>query len=64
MQQIANISTKAIMDELTFDVNDYSDMVKQQRDMIVNYDKKTKALEEENRTLKNQIMDLESKKKK
>ena len=40
MQQIANISTRAIMDELTFDVNDYSNMVKEQREMIVDYDKK------------------------
>jgi hypothetical protein len=63
MQQIANISTKAIMDELTFDANDYADMVKEQREMIVDYDKKTKELEEENRKLKNQIIDLEAKKK-
>ena len=63
MQQIANISTRAIMDELTFDANDYSDMVKEQREMIDNYDRKTKALEEENRILKNTIMDLEAKKK-
>lgn len=64
MQQIANISTKAIMDELTFDTNDYSDMVKEQRDMILNYDKRTKELEEENRILKNKIIDFETKKKK
>lgn len=63
MQQIANISNKAIMDELTFDVNDYTEMVKEQREMIVNYDKKNKELEEENRILRNQIMDLEAKKK-
>lgn len=64
MQQIANISNKAIMDELTLDVNDYSDMVKEQREMIEEYDRKTKSLEEENRILRNQIIDLESKKKK
>lgn len=63
MQQIANISAKAIMDELTFDANDYSSMVKDQREMIVDYDKKNKALEEENRILKNQIIDLENSKK-
>ena len=64
MQQIASISSKAIMDELTFDSNDYSDMVKEQREIILNYDKRNKELEEENRILKNQIMDMETKKKK
>ena len=64
MQQIANVSNKAIMDELTFDINDYTEMVKTQREMISNYDKRAKELEEENRTLKNKIMDLEAKKKK
>lgn len=64
MQQIANISNKAIMDELTLDVNDYSDMVKEQREMIEEYDRKTKSLEEENRILRNQIIDFENKKKK
>jgi hypothetical protein len=64
MQQIANISTKAIMDELTFDVNDYTNMVKEQRGMIEEYDRKTKSLEEENRILKNKIIDYENKKKK
>lgn len=64
MQQIANISNKAIMDELTFDANDYTDMVKEQREKIIDYDKRNKELEEENRILKNQLMDLEAKKKK
>ena len=63
MQQSANIRNRAIMDELTFDANDYADMVKNQREMIVDYDKKTKELEEENRILKNKIIDLESKRK-
>lgn len=62
MQQIANISSRAIMDELTFDANDYSEMIKEQREIIVDYDQKLKKAEEENRILKNQIIDLEAKK--
>jgi len=63
MEQIARISNRAIMDELNLDGSDYSDMVKEQRDMITNLDAKYKALEEENRVLKNRIIDLEAKKK-
>lgn len=63
MEQIARISNRAIMDELNLDGSDYSDMVKEQRDMITNLDTKYKALEEENRVLKNRIIDLEAKKK-
>ncbi len=63
MEQIARISNRAIMNELNLDGSDYSDMVKEQRDMITNLDTKYKALEEENRVLKNRIIDLEAKKK-
>lgn len=63
MEQIARISNRAIMDELNLDGSDYSDMVKEQRDMITNLDAKYKALEEENRILKNRIIDLDAKKK-
>ena len=63
MEQIAEISNQAIMNELCLDSSDYSDMVKEQRGMITELDKKAKSLEEENRILKNRIMDLEAKKK-
>ena len=63
MEQIAEISNQAIMNELCLDSSDYSDMVKEQRGMITELDKKAKALEEENRILKNRIIDLEAKKK-
>lgn len=63
MQQIANISSKAIMDELTFDANDYTDMIKEQRELILDYDARLKKAEEENRILRNKITDLENKKK-
>lgn len=63
MQQIAEISNQAIMNELGLDSADYADMVKEQRSMIVELDNKAKSLEEENRILKNRIIDLEAKKK-
>lgn len=63
MEQIAEISNQAIMNELCLDSSDYSDMVKEQRGMITELDKKAKSLEEENRILKNRIIDLEAKKK-
>lgn len=63
MEQIAEISNQAIMNELCLDSSDYSDMVKEQRGMITELDKKAKTLEEENRILKNRIIDLEAKKK-
>ena len=63
MQQIAEISNQAIMNELGLDSADYADMVKEQRSMIVELDNKTKSLEEENRILKNRIIDLEAKKR-
>lgn len=64
MRQIAEISNKAIMDELTFDINDYTAMIKEQREMIVAANAKNAELEEENRILKNRITDLETPKKK
>ena len=63
MQQIAEISNRAIMNELGLDGADYADMVKEQRGIIVELDSKAKSLEEENRILKNRIVDLEAKKK-
>lgn len=63
MEQIAEISNQAIMNELCLDSSDYSDMVKEQRGMITELDKKAKTLEEENRILKNRIIDLEAKKR-
>lgn len=63
MEQIARISNRAIMDELNLEGSDYSDMVREQRDMITSLDAKYKALEEENRVLKNRIIDLEAKKR-
>ena len=64
MKQIADLSNQSIMEQLTLDSNDYSEMVKEQRDMIMRLQTESDELLEENRMLKNKIIDLENKKKK
>lgn len=52
MQQVANLSTKAIVDQLMFAENEYADMVAYQRGQMQHYEKMYKQLAEENRKLK------------
>lgn len=63
MKQIADLSNKSIMEQLTFDANDYTDMIKEQREMILKQEEESAKLAEENRLLKNQILALQSKKR-
>lgn len=63
MKQIADLSNQSIMEQLSFDSNDYTDMIKEQREMILKYENKQSETEEENRILKNKIQELENKKK-
>ncbi|RHP47050.1 hypothetical protein [Clostridium sp. AF32-12BH] len=63
MKQIADLSNQSIMDQLTFDSNEYTEMIKEQREMIVRFQNENERLEEENRILKNKVEDLESKKR-
>ncbi|MDD3383999.1 MAG: hypothetical protein PHX46_04245 [Bacilli bacterium] len=63
MRQIADLSNQSIMEQLTLDSNDYTEMIKEQREMILKYEENQSAIEEENRMLKNKIQDLETKKK-
>jgi len=58
MKQIADCSNRSIMEQLTFDSNEYSSMLKEQREMIQQFQSDNSKLEEENRLLKNQIIDL------
>ena len=51
------------MEQLTLDSNDYTEMIKEQREMITKLQEDTDILAEENRMLKNKIIDLETKKK-
>jgi hypothetical protein len=64
MKQIADLSNQSIMEQLTFDANDYTDMIKQQRVIIKDYEEKNIYLEEELRNIKNELEDIKTKKKK
>ena len=63
IKQIADISNQSILDQLTLDSNDYTDMIKEQRELINRYRESSEELEEENRMLKNKVVDLEQGKK-
>lgn len=52
IQQVANLSNKAIVDQLIFAENEYADMVAWQRGQVQYYEKTYKQLIEENRKLK------------
>ena len=62
-KQIDSISNENIANQLTLDSSEYSDMVKEQREMIKNFESELEQLKEENRNLKNKVIDLESKKR-
>lgn len=62
-RQIDDISNQNISNQLTLDSNEYSEIVKEQRDLIKNLESEVGQLKEENRNLKNQITDLENKKR-
>ena len=57
-QQIADISTHAIIAELAFQDNDYSSIISEQNVTINDLTKKSEALEEENRLLNNELVRL------
>lgn len=60
MKQVADISNKSILEQLVLNENDYVDMIKDQRDLINNYQTKSEKFEEECRLLKIKLRDLES----
>lgn len=60
-KQIDEISNNNIANQLTLDSNEYTDVIKEQREMMHKYDLEIETLKEENRILKNKIIDLESK---
>lgn len=63
MKQFLDLSNKSIMEQLTFDANDYTAMIKEQREMINQLQDENDKLKEDNRLLQNKIVDLETKKK-
>ena len=62
-RQIDEISISNIAKQLTLDSSEYSAIVKEQMEMIQKYESDLIELREENRILKNKIIDLESKKR-
>lgn len=62
-KQIDEISLTNIANQLTLDNSEYADIVKEQLEMIHNYEDELEILKEENRNLKNKIIDLENKKR-
>lgn len=62
-KQIDQISNENIANQLTLDSNEYTEIIKEQREMITKYEDTLGELQEENRMLKNKIIDLENKKR-
>lgn len=62
-KQIDQLSNENIANQLTLDNNDYSEIVKEQREELLSATNELEALREENRILKNKIIDLENKKR-
>lgn len=63
MKQFLDLSNQSIMEQLTFDVNDYTSMIKDQREMLMKLQDENDQLKETNRLLQNQITEDEVKKK-
>ena len=62
MKQFLDLSNQSIMEQLTFDSNDYTAMIKEQREMIMRLQDENDHLAEENRLLKNKALSEEAKK--
>jgi hypothetical protein len=60
MKQVADISNKSILEQLILNENDYVEMIKDQRDLIQDFQTKAEKYEEECRILKIKLKDLES----
>lgn len=62
-RQIDKISNENIANQLTLDNSEYSEVVKEQRETLKTQEQKIDELLEENRNLKNRIIDLENRKR-
>lgn len=58
MRQVADISNSSIMRQLMLNESDYTDMIREQREMITAYETKIARLEEENRLLKIKVKEM------
>ena len=63
MKQVADLSNRSILEQLTWDANDYTDLVKDQRESIQKLQAELEKNREELRVAKNRLIDLEQKKK-
>jgi hypothetical protein len=59
-KQIDRISNENISNQLTIDSNEYGEIIKEQREMIDYLNTSIESLKEENRILKNKIIDIEN----
>ena len=60
MKQTADLSFQSIMEQLQLDENDYTRVIKTQREMIVAMTEEVDKLKEENRQLRNNVIFLEN----
>lgn len=58
MEQVANLSTRAILNQISLDENDYTEMIKEQRLLIEKFQKQAENFEEEARLLRRENVDL------
>jgi hypothetical protein len=61
MKQVADISNKSIIEQLMLNENDYTEMIKDQKEMIDKMESRLKVLEEENRLIKIKLKSYEQK---
>jgi hypothetical protein len=59
MRQVADISNKSIIEQLMLNENDYTEMIKDQKEMIDKMESRLKFLEEENRLMKIKLKQYE-----
>ena len=64
MKQIADLSNQSILEQLTWDANDYTKIIKEQREIIVSLNERLDTQNEENRLLKNSLSELSAGQKK
>ena len=64
IKQIADASNRSIMEQLTWDANDYTEMIKEQREMLSKLYSEVAELKETNRLLKIRNLETDTKKKK
>lgn len=55
MKQIADLSNRAILDQLSFDGNDYVEMLKEQRELLIKTQNERDYFEERSRQLNNKL---------